>query len=211
MEEAAMRLSRLMFLGFLCAVGYVGFLWVPPGPKTPGAFDPDKLAQLHYEVYQAYDGGAEWGLFVGYTKLLREQNKYSWFRAIDAGFHMARATSSLRTVKSHYAAQLLPDLEYVYTIERDWLGATFDPKAVAQAELDAWVSVKEQMPNQMEMTTNSLAVRDALRFSTSESATRGPAALFARAEAMRDDENTDWPTVFALLTDASRALALSVR
>lgn len=205
-----MRLSRLVFLGVLCAVGYVGFLWVPPGPKAPGAFDPEKLARLHYEVFQAYDSGADFGLFVGYTKLLREQNKYSWFRAIDAGFHMARAMSAARTVHSHYE-QLLPDLEYAYTVERDWLGASFDPKKVAQAELDAWVWVKEQMPNPTEMVTQSLAARDALRFNTTESETLGPAMLIARAEQMRDEPNTDWPTVLALLTDASRALALAVR
>jgi hypothetical protein len=205
-----MRLSRLVFLGVVCAIGYAGFFWVPPGPKTPGAFDPARLARLHYEVFQAYEGGAEWGLFVGYTKLLREQNKYSWFRAIDAGFHMARVTSSLRNVKSHYE-QLMPDLEYVYAIEREWLGATFDPREVAQAELNAWISVKEQLPNQEDMVTNALAARDALRFNTTESATRGPAALFARAEAIRDSPKPDWPAVFALLTDASHALALSVR
>lgn len=204
-----MKLSRLFWLVTLSAVGYFGFLSVPPGPKEPGAFDPDKLGQLHYEVYKAYDSGADFGLFMGYTKMLREQNKYSWFRAADAGFHMARVMSGFRNVKSHYE-QLLPDLEYVYTIERDWLGATFDPKQVAQAELNAYISVKEQLPNQQDMVAQALAQRDALRFNTSPSATLGPAALFARAEAMRDEPDTDWPTVLSLLTDASRALALSV-
>lgn len=206
-----MTLSRLFWLATLSAVGYFGFLSVPPGPKEPGAFDPDKLAQLHYEVYQAYDAGADFSLFLGYTKLLREQNKYSWFRAADAGFHMARVMSGLRNAKSHYEQQLLPDLEYVYTIERDWLSATFDPKQVAQAELSAWISVKEQLPNQQQMVIEALAQRDALRFNTSSSETRGPAALFARAEEMRDQPDTDWPTVLALLTDASRSLAVTVR
>jgi hypothetical protein len=205
-----MRFSRLVQLAIVGGIAYAGFFWVPPGPKTPGSFNPDTLAQLHLEVFKAYDGGADFALFVGYTKLLREQNKYSWFRAADAGFHMARATSSLRNVHSHYE-QLLPDLEYVYTIERDWLGATFDPKVVAQAELTAWVSAREQQINTLDAVTNSLATRDALRFNTSESATLGSAALFARAERLRDDDDTDWPVVLALLTDASRALALSVK
>jgi hypothetical protein len=200
----------MVLLALVGGLTYAGFFWVPEGPRRPAAFDPDKLAVYQLEVFEAYDKGADFGLFVAYTKLLREQNRYTWFKAADTGFHMARVSSALRNVHSHYE-QLLPDLEYVYTVERDWLKADFNPAAVAQAHLTAWVSAKAQVPNTLDVVANSLATRDALRFKTSESATMGAAALYARAEALRDQEQTDWPTVFALLTDASRSLALSVR
>jgi len=205
-----MRVSRIVWLALLATIAYATFFWVPPGPRQPGTFNPEKVAAYQLEVFEAYDRESDFGLFVGYVKLLREQNKYSWFRAVDAGFHLARAHMAFRSVHSHFE-QLLPDIEYAYTVERDWLDARFDPKAVAQAELSAWLGSREHPVRVIDAMTESFAARDALRYNVTESTVRGPASLYARASQMRDEEATDWPTVAALLLDASRAVALTVK
>jgi hypothetical protein len=204
-----MRLSRLVWLGLLAAIAYAGFFWVPPGPRRPGAYDPSTVAAYQLEIFEAYDRASDVDMFTGYVGMLREQNKYSWFRSVQAGFHMARAHLKFRTVHNHYE-QLIPDLMHAYTIERDWLGSSFDPEAVSRAELGAWLGSREHPDRVIETMTESFAKRDALRFNVTEGTVRGPASLYARAAQMRDQDDTDWGTVGMLLADAAKAIAVSI-
>ena len=38
---------------------------------------------------------------------------------------------------------VLPDLEHAYAIAKDWTGATYDPSAVARAELAWWIARRD--------------------------------------------------------------------
>ena len=176
----------------------------------PGAFDPDKVAAYQLQVFEAYDQGSDVNMIRAYVGMLREENKYSWVRAIQAGYHMARAHLAFRSVHSHYE-QLMPDLRSAYAIERDWFGASFDPGEVSQAELNTWLASRDHPERVVDAMTEAFAKRDALRFNVSESTVRGPASLYARAVQMRDQDEPDWGTVASLLSDAAKAIAVSVR
>src|SRR5689334_11879649 len=101
----------------------------PAGPRTLTRFDPDRLAQLETDMWQAYYGKQRLRLFTLLVTTLREQYGYSWARAVQAGFHLARAASIFGEIRDRYDA-VLPDLEAAYTIARDWTQASFDPRAV---------------------------------------------------------------------------------
>src|SRR3954452_1985319 len=95
---------------------------VPPGPRAPKVFDPDRLADLETRMWQHYYSQENATLFGTLVLTLREQFRYPWFKAGLAGFHLARAAARFGRAQSGYEIAL-PDLESAYRIARDWTGA----------------------------------------------------------------------------------------
>src|SRR5579871_3927371 len=133
-------LKRALVAAAIAAAFLLAFVFTPPrGPRSMRVFDPDRLADLEVGMWQAYYSKERARLFGLLVTMLREQRRYSWAAATREGFHLARAASTFGDLQGGYE-RVLPDLEAAYTMARDWTGARFDPRAVAQAELAWWVA-----------------------------------------------------------------------
>jgi hypothetical protein len=179
----------------------------PPGPRSLRVFDPDRMASLELDMWQAYYKKERLRLFRGLVTMLHEQNRYSWFRASQAGFHLARAAARFGDMRDDYE-RVLPDLERAYTIERQWLDAGFDPAAVARAELAWWVARRIPGQNSGEQVGQLIADEYALLYEVPRERVRDAATLRARAGRLRDEggDRADWDSVSKLLHDSYRSL-----
>jgi len=165
------------------------------------------MAALELDMWQAYYDKERVRLFRGLITMLHEQNRYSWFRATQAGFYLARAAARFGDMRDNYE-QVLPDLERAYTIERDWVGAGFDPAAVARAELAWWVARRIPGRNGGEQIGELIADEYALLYDVPRARVLEAATLRAKAGRLRDDggENADWAAVSTLLHQSYREL-----
>ena len=132
------RSARVLIVTSVIMAFALAFVLTPPrGPRSLRQFDADRLASLETRMWQAYYAKERVRLFGLLVTTLREQYHYPWATAALEGFHLARAASRFGDRKDHYEV-VLPDLEAAYARVRSWSGATFDPRAVARAELAWW-------------------------------------------------------------------------
>jgi hypothetical protein len=201
------RLFRIVLLALLAGGIYVLFFRTPPGPRSMRAFDPDRTADLEVDMWRVYYEHRNVHLFTDLVTMLHEQYRYPWYKAGLAGFHLARAASGFATTHQDYE-QFLPDLEAAYAIARDWTGSSFDPKAVANAELAWWVARRIEGQNSPEQVGGLIADENALLFSVPRAQVLEASVLRARAGRLRDDggENADWNAVSDLLHQSYRKL-----
>jgi hypothetical protein len=207
------RRSVLLILG--ATVGgllYWACFLTPPGPRSLRAFDPDRVADLEVDMWQAYYSKERVRLFRGLVTMLHEQNRYPWSKSVRAGFYLARAASRFAELRSDYES-VLPDLERAYTIERDWMNASFDPSKVARAELAWWVARRVQGQNSAEHIGELIADENAMLYGVPRDRVLEASVLRARAGSLRDEgrEHADWAAVSSLLHQSYRALHTAVQ
>jgi hypothetical protein len=206
--------SRRTLLAF-AAVGaiatYTLFFMTPPGPRSLREFDPDRTAALEVDMWQAYYKGENVRLFRGLVTLTHEQFRYSWARAAQASFHLGRAAARFARMRSDYET-VLPDLEAGYTIARDWTNDTFDPKAVAKAELAWWVARRIPGQDSPENVGGLIADENALLYHVPRERVLEASILRARAGKLRDEggERADWEEVSRLLVQSFRTLHAAI-
>jgi hypothetical protein len=193
--------------GLVAAAAYLVFVRTPPGPRSLRVFDPDRMAGLELDMWQAYYRHENVRLFKGLVTMLHEQNRYPWAKAIGAGFHLARAARTFGDARSDYE-RVLPDLERAYTTARDWTHAGFDPAAVARAELAWWVARRVPGQDDPDHVGSLMADEYALLYETRRERVLDAAVLRARAGRLRDEggERADWEAVSTLLVESYHRL-----
>ena len=179
----------------------------PAGPRSIREFNPDRMADLELRMWQAYYEKGQVRLFGLLVTTLREQYHYSWVTAANQGFHLARAAATFGDAKSGYEV-VLPDLETAYGTASAWLGARFDPREVARAELAWWVARRIPGHNSPEQVGRLIAEEYALLYEAPLTDMMQPGVLRAEAAALRDSqaERPDWATIGRLLTESYRRL-----
>ena len=194
------------------AAVYGLFIATPNGPRSLLAFDPDRTAELELDMWRAYYAGRNVRLFADLVTLNHEQYKFTWARASHVGFHLARAASTFAKIRSEYA-QVLPDLEKSYSIVKDWTRATFDPEAVARAELAWWVARRVPGQDSPEQVGGLIADLNALLYGVPRDRVLAASVLRARAGRLRDEggDGANWPEVGRLLQESYRALHAAVQ
>lgn len=205
--------SRVFAIGLLSmAVLGVFAMRAPDGPRSLTVFDPDRLADLEVDMWQAYYRHENLRLFGGLVTLLHEQYRYSWAKASVAGFHLARAARTFGDTRSDYE-RVLPDLEDAYAIMKDWTGSRFDPAAVARAELSWWVARRIRGQDSAENVGRLIATENALLFEVPRERVLAASTLRAEAGRLRDDggDRADWARVSQLLHQSYRELHTAVQ
>jgi hypothetical protein len=197
--------SRLVLLLVLGLLTYIVFFSVPVGHPGAAAFDPARLASLEQAVMQAEYERHSVRLFFSIVAKLREEQRYTWFRAADAGFHRTRAILSSRSARVHYDI-VLPDLVRAYEIEREWRGVEFDATAAAKAELDSWMARRRIEINTPDYVSGLMAESDAIRYNASHDQMRGAALAKLRALELRDNGggSPDWNAIRVALIESYR-------
>ena len=204
---------RWWIAGLLVVLAAAIALLPPPGPRSLRVFDPDRTAALELDMWQAYYAKRNVRLLTDLITLLHEQNRYSWAEAARAGVHLARAAARFGNLRSDYEPAVLPDLIAAYTIEREWMGARFDPTAVARAELAWWIARRIPGQNSAEQVGALIADENALLYDVARDRVLEASTLRARAGKLRDDggEQADWATVGDLLHQSYRQLHAAVQ
>ena len=204
----------------LAAIYWAVAVRAPSGTRSLRVFDPDRLAQLEVGMWQAYYAKQKLTLFRLLVVMLREQYHYSWQKAVVAGYHLAKAAATFGDATGDYD-RVLPDLEAGYTIARDWTGATFDPAAVARAELSWWTARRDPASGSGADKNRVVAARmtdlyallygappervaEAARLRVEAADLRDRGA--DRADFDRDPRGVDWKGVSFLLHESYRAL-----
>jgi hypothetical protein len=206
-------MRRGLILAVAIAVGLAyAVTAAPAGPRSLRVFDPDRVADLEIDMWQAYYAKQKFRLFKGLVVSLHDQNRYSWSKATIAAFYLARAAATFGDLRSNYE-QVLPDLERAYTIARDWNGAHFDPAAVARAELAWWVARRQPGQNSPEQIGALIADENALLYEIARDRVLSASILRARAGWLRDQggDRADWVEVSRLLHQSYRELHSGVR
>lgn len=204
------RAVAALVVVLLGAIGYAACA-APPGPRSLTAFDPDHIADLEVEMWQAYYRKDRLRLFAGLVQTLQEQYQYSWAEAAGTSFYLARAASTFGDARSDYE-RVLPDLERAYARIRGWTGGAFEPASVARAELAWWVARRIEGQNSPENVGRLIADENAQIFSVPSGRVLVASTLRARAGRLRDEggEQADWTTVSRLLHDSYRELHQAV-
>jgi hypothetical protein len=143
--------------------------------------------------------------------MLREQYRYPWATAAREAFHLARAAATFGSAQGNYE-QVLPDLEAAYTTARDWLRASFDPLAVARAELAWWVARRVPGQNSPDYVGALIAREYGLLYEMPLGAVLEAGTLRAEAAALRDAQQgePDWATIERLLLASYHELATAL-
>jgi hypothetical protein len=204
-----MTISRGLLIAFALTVivGAFVLLKPPPGPRSLRVFNPDRMADLEVDMWQAYYRKENVRLFHGLLLTLHEQYRYSWAQAAVTGFYLARAAASFATMTSNYE-KVLPDLERAYQRIRAWTGSPFEPPAVARAELAWWVARRIPGEDSPENVGRLIASENALLFDVPRERLTTASVLRARAGRLRDEggEHADWVKVSQLLHESYRDL-----
>lgn len=194
-------MRRFAAVAAIVAAFVLALAFTPPrGPRTMRQFRPARLADLEVRMWQAYYAKERVRLFGLLVTLLREQYRYSWATASLEAFHLARAAATFGDLKGNYEV-VLPDLEAAYAKARSWTGASFDPQAVARAELAWWAARRVPGQNSPEQIGRLIADEYALLYETSPENVAAAALLRAQAAAIRDAEaaRPDWSRIERLL------------
>lgn len=204
--------ALLVLLLLLGSGVYAAAFVAPPGPRTLRAFDPDRTADLEVDMWRVYYAHDDTRLFFDLVTLLHEQNRYPWGKACVAAYHLARAASAFSESHTGYEL-LLPDLEAAYAITKDWTQASFDPAAVAKAELAWWVARRIPAQSSPEIVGGLIADENAMLYNVPRQKVLAASILRARAGKLRDDgaENADWKAVSDLLHQSYRQLHEAVQ
>lgn len=191
---------------------YVAFFAVPAGPRTVREFDADQMAAFEVEVWKATDRDSSVDLIIAFTRMLHDEQRYTWARAFDAGYHLASATRTFAAVHSHYE-QCVPDLEDAYTTARDWTDASFNPGAVARAEVAWWTAQRTARQSDPDIVGGLIADQYALFYEVPRQNVITAGILRARAAKLRADGggDVDWTGVSALLRDSYRELHAALK
>jgi hypothetical protein len=204
--------KRAIIAAAIAAAFLLAFAFTPPrGPRSMRVFDPDRLADLEVRMWQAYYAKEQARLFGLLVTMLHEQYRYSWATATREGFHLARAAATFGDLHGGYDV-VLPDLEAAYGMARDWVGAHYDPRAVARAELAWWVARRVPGRNSPELVGRLMADEYALLYETTTDRVARAALLRAEAGALRDAEaaQPDWDAIRRLLEASYRDLLVSL-
>jgi hypothetical protein len=201
--------GRLIGLALAAVFTYFVFFATPTDVRSQTNFDPVKLARLEREVWESNANKESLGLFLKVVSLLREQHGYTWAKALDAGFHRSRVIAAFRQTRTHME-QLMPDLERSYRIERDWFDASFEPRAVAMAELSSWIARRRPELSTEQYVGSLIAERDGLRYAVPPTMLSGSAVLEARAALLGDSERPDWAAISVTLRESFGTLHATV-
>ena len=195
----------------IVVLSYGLIIAAPAGPRSLKAFDPDRTAALEVDMWQAYYKKEKFRLFRGLVTLTHEQYRYPWAKATRASFHLARAAARFSEIRDGYD-EVLPDLEAAYTIARDWTHSSFEPRAVAKAELAWWVARRVPGQNAPEQVGRLIAEENALLYAVPVDRVLEASTLRARAGRLRDDggDRADWAEVSRLLVQSYRLLHAAV-
>ncbi len=205
---------RMILLGLnrkwiVLAIGLVFVLvWLISLMGSP-AFDADAVAESETRMWQAYYSGDRMQLGLELMELMREQYGFSLFEAKDCALLLARAAVKFQNANSDYERIVLDDLTAAYVCIQKASGGSFDPEAVARAELAWWVARRTPGNDSAEQVGALIADLYRLLYGSDMQAFHDAGVLRAQAAGLRDSggKNAEWTRIEDLLKESYRKLS----
>jgi hypothetical protein len=206
-----LRPGRLVMLGLIALIGYMGFYAIPGDNPSRAAFDPDFMAKQEVSLWQAAREHQEWGAYVSTALMQREQHRYTWFRAVQSSYYLSRATVSFVTMTNRFE-RTMEDLTEAAAIEKAYTKAEFDPAVAARAQLNWWVTNKKQDLGTTDDVASLMAEEYGIRYGIPPGHFHVAARYRAEASKIRDEAKVDpdWDTIRKLLAESYRAMRLAI-
>jgi hypothetical protein len=202
-------MGKIVLVVAIALVAYAGFVAAPErkAAAAVGDFDAQAVAANEIAAWQAAKAHEHFSVFFSLVSMEREQHQYTWFRAAQAAFYLSRATEAFTDLHSGYE-RVLPDLEEAAAFEKDSANASFDPAAVARAQLDGWVAQRMPRLNSVDSLAGFIAKEYGLRYQLPQERVMAAATLRAEAVSLADQggADPDWKTVTTRLTGSYEAL-----
>jgi len=200
-------LGRLLTLLIVGVVAYLAVLAPPFGGPDEAAFTPATVAEHEVAMWQSARAGEEVGTFISATALERERHRLTWFRAAQAGYHLARAAVTFAMLENRFE-RVLPDLEAAAAVHQTAVGRPTDPAAIARAQLNWWVTRRMPNLNTQDHVAPLIDEEYELRYRLRPGAASEAAARMADAALQFDASKVDpnVPAITRMLTQAYEAL-----
>lgn len=178
---------------------------------TP-SYDPVEIGEAETKMWQAYYSGDRIQLGFHLVSLLRNQYGLSLLEAKTIGESLANAAIGFLHSKGDYETVALPDLIRAYTLIKEETGDTFDPEAVARAELAWWIARRTPGENSPEQVGEKIARQYTLMYGSEHPSLQEAGMLRARAGYLRDlgGGAADWAQVETLLVESYTVLAEAI-
>lgn len=131
-----LNIVLLVGLGLFTSLG----LWIfVPRAAHPDDFDPDTMARLETEMWQAYYAKDYPTLTLKLWEAVRSQFGGSPYTSFQIALHASEAARLFQASTSREQAQdALPALQSYYTLLQAQTGRQFDPDEAALLELEWW-------------------------------------------------------------------------
>lgn len=199
--------GRLVTLGILALLVYLGFYAVPTSGPGAADFQPEVVARYEAAAWQAARQRNELPTIVNSILYQRELHRLSWFRAVESGLPMARSLQQFQLMLNRFE-RVLPQLEQVASIEQQWKDASFDPAQVARAQLNWMVMARNAAhAGNARQSVTEMAHEYSLRFGLQPGLASGAAADRALAfQLVMRDAEPDWDQLRELLARAYGSL-----
>jgi len=186
---------------------YTGFFQTPPDPHVVNAFDADKAATFHLESWKALKEHRDFGFYFNLVQRLREQHRYTWWKAGLQGFYLSRATTQFAEMHNRYE-RALADLEDAAAVEHSWTNGKYDPKAAARTQLDWWVTRKMPGLDDVDHVAELMANEWAIRYGVGQDRVVGATLPMSQAMRLFDEggDKPDWALIGRLLNESYKNL-----
>jgi hypothetical protein len=204
--------SRLLTLGIFAFLVYTGFYAAPGHAPAADAFDPAVVARHEAAAWQAAKVREEFSTYMSCILYQRELHRMSWFRAAESGMALAKAVVQFSLMTSRFE-RVMPDLEQVATIERNWKSLAFDAATVARAQVN-WMTMARapERGDNAQRAVTVMAEELGVRFNVPSGYLHAAAA--DRADVFRTvltgDANLNWDDVTTLLTRSYTSLKMNL-
>jgi hypothetical protein len=201
-----LRPFRLLMLAVLALLVYWGFFMIPHDDRDETAFDPVVLGEQETDVWRAAQAHDEFAVFPSVVLMLREQHRFSWFRAAQASYYLSRATIRFVDMRTSFQ-RVLPDLQAAAEVEQAWKQADFSPIDAAGAQMNWWALTKNPNQRGSDLISSLIADDFAIRYETQPGDMLASARYRAEAIRMRDtNTDPDWQAIRQQLVESYRAL-----
>lgn len=180
-------------------------------------FDAEKLAHYDTAMWRAYYGHRFFVLMYLFTRTLRAQFGFTWFRAAKAAFYSGRGAARFRkNASSQDYSSTLTDLQVFFGLIDSYTTEHFDTKLAAELELKWWL-IHRYPKRHTETLNDGLAAAMGVVYSVEPKMLADYADNRAKAMHVRDvatwqtKTEPDWDEIDRLLVAAYRSLFKTVQ
>jgi hypothetical protein len=207
---------RLLVAAVLVCVPVVVFAAWQTGFRNLGlnrGFDPGQMGTSEALMWRHYYEGRHVALAFEMVSLMRGQMGTSLPVAVMTVWPMARAASAFAGGNADPERDILPLMELAFARLARSTGEDWDPRELAEAELDWWVARRTSGRNSPEEVGAGIARVYTLIYGNDNAHVARAGLLRARAAALRDTggANADWTAIEALLRESYAELSKGIQ
>lgn len=218
MRKVVKRIFLVLLTAIVLLSVWIAFDVYRPLKVDIHDFDADEVARLDTAMWRSYYSRQRFKMYGELTELLETQYKLPFWRRQLVAFYAAKGAFVFKDGKSRDDyLKAVPDVEKFYTEIRDISTTAFDPRRVAQLEVEWWIVHRERKTHNPGDRARALAEAAAAVYEMPVEKFIEHGDLRARAMEIRDTRaesggvsEQDWQQIDDLLHASWRSLHQAV-